>query len=184
MNRDELDRDEAIEGELVGSVPMRRGGRPHGPARSPKSLRRYLIGGVLLLLLPAILLIAFILGAGYLSEQLLPLLLASVVPLLIITLVLIPLSRLPAWRTRAIRLTYASSFLYGITAWMLAFIITLQHWGVLAVILGLLILGVGVVPIGLLAALFNGEWGVLLNIVVLLTLAAGFRQWALNRRLQ
>ena len=37
-------------------------------------------------------------------------------------------------------------------------LLTLALWGVLAVIIGLFLFGVGVVPIAMLATLFNGMW--------------------------
>lgn len=60
-----------------------------------------------------------------------------------------------------------SSYIYGIILWTYGLVVTMSLWGILALIIGLLLGGVGVVPIGLLAALFNGEWGMLLTLISL-----------------
>jgi hypothetical protein len=48
---------------------------------------------------------------------------------------------------------------------MYGLLITMSLWGVVAVIIGLVLGGVGVVPIGMVACVFNGEW---LTLTVLL----------------
>jgi hypothetical protein len=47
--------------------------------------------------------------------------------------------------------------------------------GIWAVIVGVVILGVGVVPIALLATLFNGLWGGFLPLLILVVLTLGLR---------
>jgi hypothetical protein len=48
-------------------------------------------------------------------------------------------------------------------------------WGYMALIIGLLLAGVGVWPVALIAALFHGEWSVVLELLVGLVLAFGTR---------
>ena len=60
---------------------------------------------------------------------------------------------------------------------------TLSTWGTFAVILGLLVAGIGVVPIAMLAALTHGEWMILLELVILTVLTFGCRvysQWIMS----
>ena len=47
--------------------------------------------------------------------------------------------------------------------------------GWLAVIIGIFLGGVGVVPIGMLAAIFNGEWGILGTLFMCIVLTYGSR---------
>ena len=66
---------------------------------------------------------------------------------------------------------------------MEGFLITLSTWGTFAVVLGLLIAGIGVVPIAMLAALTHGEWMILLELVILTVLTFGcrvFSQWIMS----
>lgn len=48
-------------------------------------------------------------------------------------------------------------------------------WGGIAVFIGLFLLGVGVVPIAMLATLFNGMWSTLGELFLLLILTFGSR---------
>ena len=48
-------------------------------------------------------------------------------------------------------------------------------WGVGAIIIGLIIAGVGVIPIGMLAAAFSSEWSLFSWMVVLAILTYGAR---------
>ncbi|MCA9350352.1 hypothetical protein KC874_01525 [Candidatus Saccharibacteria bacterium] len=70
---------------------------------------------------------------------------------------------------------YVSSYVYGLGTWIFGLAVTLALWGWLAVIIGLLLGGVGVVPIGMLAAMFNGEWGVFWTLFLSLILTYGSR---------
>ena len=54
------------------------------------------------------------------------------------------------------------SFIFGVTAWFWGLAITYVNWGILAVIIGLFILGIGVVPMGLLICVINGAWSTFL----------------------
>lgn len=172
---------EPVEGEIVNHTPSSRINTRKGVRGKLYGPRKLVLAAIFLLALPILLLIAIIVGAGYLSEQILPLLLEFVVPLLAVSVfILVPLSFFDSTREQAGKMLYVSSFLYGICAWLLSFVITLEFWGVFAVILGFVLLGIGIVPIGILAALFNAQWEVLLNIAFLLMLTFGVRRFALR----
>lgn len=51
-----------------------------------------------------------------------------------------------------------SSWVFGLTAFAAGFLTTMEIWGRVGVFIGLFLLGVGVVPIGLLASLLHGAW--------------------------
>lgn len=70
---------------------------------------------------------------------------------------------------------FISSFVYGLTTWIYGLLVTLSLWGIIAIIIGLFLGGVGVVPIGMLAAIFNGEWGIFFTLLILIVLTISTR---------
>jgi hypothetical protein len=75
----------------------------------------------------------------------------------IVFLLLIPLA---AWRrTRgfAVITMFVISYFCGFTAWVYGAACTLMAWGWIGLGIGLLVLGVGVVPLAMVAALFKSE---------------------------
>jgi hypothetical protein len=70
---------------------------------------------------------------------------------------------------------YVSSYVYGLAVWVFGLAVTLVFWGWIAVIIGLLLGGVGVVPIGMLAAVFNSEGDIFWTLLVGLVLTYGAR---------
>ena len=112
----------------------------------------------------------------WLSPRILPwLVLASYFALAVSVLILLPLSLISATRAiGGIGMMYAS-YVFGITVWFGGFFLAYAIWGVWAVIVGLVLLGIGVVPVAMLATLVNGIWSELLWLVVLLVLVWGTR---------
>lgn len=70
---------------------------------------------------------------------------------------------------------YISSYIYGLQTWIAGFVVTLALWGWLAVIIGVFMGGVGVVPIGMLAAVFHGRWDIFFILLIDLILTYGSR---------
>ncbi len=68
-----------------------------------------------------------------------------------------------------------SSYLFGLSTWILGFLLTLSIWGWLGVITGLFIMGVGVVPFGIVASIIHGQWSYVINLVLSLILTFGVR---------
>lgn len=68
-----------------------------------------------------------------------------------------------------------SSYVFGLTLWLWTLLLTYMIWGMIAVIIGLLITGIGVVPIALLATVINGEWSVAVQIIMLIIFTFGSR---------
>lgn len=116
-------------------------------------------------------------GASWLSDHLLPwFTLASAITFGVLILILLPLSAFRQTRSfAAVAILYAS-FLFGVTVWMDGLLTTEALWGTWAVIVGLCFAGVGIVPIGMLAALFHGAWSVLGELIgfTVLTFASRF----------
>ena len=66
-----------------------------------------------------------------------------------------------------------SSYIYGSTLWLWSVIIVYEIWGTTIMIIGLIFMGVGVVPMAFIAVIFNGEWYVLLSLVLLSVFTMG-----------
>ena len=81
----------------------------------------------------------------------------------------------PAARGVAGIILFISSYVYGLATWIYGLLVTLSLWGVLAIIIGLFLGGVGVVPIGMLAAIFHGKWDVFFTLLILVILTYGTR---------
>lgn len=56
---------------------------------------------------------------------------------------------------------YIASVVFGITVWISALLYTLSTWGWLAVFVGLVFAGVGIVPVAMVAAGFRQEWAII-----------------------
>ena len=68
-----------------------------------------------------------------------------------------------------------ASYIFGISLWAWAFVYTLATWGWWAVVIGFLLMGVGVVPIAMLATFLHGEWSLFGQIVLGVALTFGSR---------
>ena len=68
-----------------------------------------------------------------------------------------------------------SSWVFGLQLWLSGLMLTWQIWGLGVALLGILFLGVGVVPIAMLATLFNGKWIELLQLILSIVLVFGSR---------
>jgi hypothetical protein len=129
--------------------------------------------------------IAFIIGlmiegASWASERLLPWFsMASVIGTIVLFLILLPLSLLKKTRGFGLASIMFLSYVFGLTLWMEGLLLTLAIWGVTAVIIGLFLGGIGVVPIAMVACLFHGRWMQLIELVILAVLTFGSRAYAL-----
>ena len=80
------------------------------------------------------------------------------IALMISVILLAPLSLIPSTRGfAAIGFTIAS-IVFSVILWVWGMSYTYLAWGLFGVIVGLVFLGVGVVPIAMLAALMHGDW--------------------------
>ena len=70
-----------------------------------------------------------------------------------------------------------TSYVFGLTTWLLGAAVTFGSFGWFGLIVGLLVLGVGVVPLGIIGAIFkldNGGLAMVLFVMVIVTLGARF----------
>jgi hypothetical protein len=136
-----------------------------------KNTGPYALGLVIMLALLA-LPVLFIVGGVAIGDKILPwLMLLSILTLGFNIVILLPLALIPPTRPWAGLGFFISSYVFGLTGWFMGLLLTWILWGGLAVVIGLLIMGIGVVPIGMLATLFNGMWAELglLTLAVILT---------------
>jgi|HigsolmetaAR206D_1030411.scaffolds.fasta_scaffold08920_3 hypothetical protein len=143
------------------------------------------IGGLALMLAIAAvgiaIVIAFILGGVWVSKHLLPwLTVTSFVVFAIVIFVLLPLAIPRATRGFSSISMLIASYVFGATLWMFGLLLTYFTWGVVAVIIGLVFFGVGVVPIALLATLFKGMWGPFFTLILLAIATYGCRIGAMS----
>lgn len=126
-------------------------------------------------------LIAFLLnGVVVISEKVLPFLMnLTGILTAILVIVLTPLAFFKKTREWSATGIYFFSYVFGLTLWFYSALISYVLWGFLALIVGLVILGIGVLPVALLASIFNGEWSILGNIVYLAVLTYGCRVLAM-----
>jgi len=122
----------------------------------------------------------FIVGAELACSTILPWLMRLCVWAFAFNIVILtPLALIPPTRRWAGLGFFISSYVFGLTGWSMGLLLTLDLWGVFAVVIGLFLLGIGVVPIAMLATLFNGMWIELGLLVLAVVLTYGLRTLAL-----
>ena len=116
----------------------------------------------------------FLKGALWASEHLLPPL-AKIgwVVLAFNLVIMLPLSLIRKARPITGLVIYLSGILFGMIGWLVGFALTYLLWGPGAVIFGLVLAGVGVVPFGLLACVFHGAWYGFFLLLVITAAAVG-----------
>jgi hypothetical protein len=108
----------------------------------------------------------FIYGATWFSLWAIPYMtFATDIAVAVCIFILLPLALFRRTRPASAYGFMLCSFVFGICLWMYGLLITMSIWGPVAVIVGLMLGGIGVVPIGMLACVFHGEW---LSLTVLL----------------
>lgn len=95
--------------------------------------------------------------------------------LAISVVILAPLALIPRTRGYSAIGFIIASFALGAVLWLWGMAYTYSAWGMLGVIVGLFLLGVGVLPVAMLAALFDGDWGNLTMFIVTGGLMLGLR---------
>jgi len=118
----------------------------------------------------------FLVGAEWVGAKILPwLVLLCILAIAFNIVILGPLALIPPTRPWAGIGFFVSSYIFGLTGWFMGFLLTLELWGVFAVVIGLFFLGIGVVPIAMLATLINGMWTELGLLVLAVVLTFGLR---------
>jgi len=68
-----------------------------------------------------------------------------------------------------------ASFIFGAMLFMYSCLYVVESWGVFALVIGLFLAGVGVLPVALLSSIFHGNWSVLLELLLGIILTFGTR---------
>lgn len=93
--------------------------------------------------------------------------------------ILAPLALIPPARAAAAIGFVVASYVFGAIMWIWGITYTYVVWGFFGVIIGLVIMGVGVVPIAMLASLLHADWMTLVGFVISAVLTFGLRALAL-----
>ena len=117
------------------------------------------------------LLMMLLYGATWASEHLLRYVsLAAQWAIVICIVILAPLAVFRRTRIISAFGFFSSSYIFGTCLWMMGLLSAYFYWGLKSIIIGICMFGVGVVPVALLASLFNSDWsaiGMMLTGVVL-----------------
>jgi hypothetical protein len=70
------------------------------------------------------------------------------------------------WRAAFGLILYIATFCIGLDLWAQSFVTVLHLWGVFFTILGVLLAGIGIVPMAILATLFHANWAMLMYLVI------------------
>jgi hypothetical protein len=134
-----------------------------------------LLCGLLLLALPVILIFGLILMSVIVWPWLGP---AFSLTLGISVFILGPLAVIRRTRGFSAAGLMIASYVFGACLWIASLLLTWALWGGIAVVIGLILLGIGIVPVALLAALFRAQWWNLLDLVILIVATFGARSLA------
>ena len=153
------------------------------PESRAKRVGQTIGGGALVILVPllGLFLIALLIrGMVWISDKAMPWLnIAAGVTLLVLLFVLLPMSAFRKTRgIGGVGCIYAS-YVFGVELWAYSCLFVAYTWGYVALGIGLVFAGVGVVPVALLAALFRREWSVLWELIFAVLLTFGTRSFGL-----
>jgi hypothetical protein len=140
-----------------------------------KSVGSFLLG--ICILVGAMFLAAmFIKGGVWLSVRVYPwLVFIAALAFWVTVLIFLPLAFFRRTRGFAGASTYFTSYVFGLTLWVWSLLLSYTLWGIGGVIVGLFLAGIGVVPVAMLASLFNGLWPTLGELVLLTIVTFGSR---------
>ena len=93
-------------------------------------------------------------------------------------LIWIPLALFRSTRAFAGSAIFTSTYIWGAGLWFMSTVAVLNLWGWIALLVGLLLFGVGVVPIALVALVLNGQWSQAGYLMWLLIQVLGLRLFA------
>src|SRR4051812_15628184 len=83
---------------------------------------------------------------------------ATITVIFVDVLILLPLAAFRRTRTAAGVGLFGSSWLFGLNLWLASAFFTFMYWGWPALIVGLLFIGLGVLPIAVAALLWHSDW--------------------------
>jgi hypothetical protein len=167
-----------------GSQPER---APHPSDRRKKRIAHSIgnfgkaLLGIACFVAAAVVGVVFVKGLAWFSYHIFDyFVLATQVTLMLGLFILLPLAFFRSTRIVSVYGFLISSHLLGLTTWILGFLTTLEYWGTIAVLIGLGLGIVGIVPLGMMASAFHADWWSLSAIVLGLFMTYGARDLAFN----
>lgn len=113
-------------------------------------------------------------GTVYVNTKIFPYLLFTVTILVVVCImILLPLSLFRRTRMIPAYGFLICSFAFGLFTWLCGFLMTYDIWGGTGIVIGMLLAGVGVVPLGMIASALHSEWSPVVEIMVGLALTFG-----------
>lgn len=109
--------------------------------------------------------------AGYVSA-------VSRIVFVVCAVILLPLALFSATRRISAYGFFVSSIVLALATWIFGFLVTLHYWDAFGVFVGIVMLGVGVVPIGMLAAALHADWFNVGQLALCLVITFGARMFA------
>jgi hypothetical protein len=122
----------------------------------------------------------FIIGTALVADKILSFLVhAATIATAVCILLFLPMALFRVSRVVALWGFFAASYLFGLTIWMYGFLVTYYLWGAGGVFIGLMFAGIGVVPLGIIAAAFHEIWHYVGELIYGIVLTFGSRAFAL-----
>jgi hypothetical protein len=141
-------------------------------------LKKIAYGALFFLVMVALLTFTVLLMRGmvWASEKTLPwLVVASQIALAICIFIFLPLCIFRKTRPLAGLGFYIASFVFGVLLFALSCLLSVSIWGYGALIVGLVMGGVGVLPVALVATLFTARWELFIELIIGLVMTFGTR---------
>jgi hypothetical protein len=134
----------------------------------------YILVGIAIMVIVGVLCCLFFLGAAWVGDKILPILNLIVV----IAFFLILVFGSPLLFFCSVRHIPGQAWIYwsyacAVSLWFCSLIVTLQLWGVIAAIIGMLLGGIGIFPVAVLAAMIKGEWSIFWQLMLSFALVIG-----------
>jgi hypothetical protein len=136
--------------------------------------------GIAMFLAVTLLPILYIYGSVLAAAKILPILSVAVVVVLAVCLnIFLPMSLFRFTREASCKGFFVSSYIFGAALWLAGVAVAYDFWGFYGLLIGLIIAGVGVVPVAMLAAALLGEWLEVCGFVLAIVLTFGLRLFAI-----
>ena len=131
--------------------------------------------GFFIFFLISLIIIGFIKGIPWIAMYVLPITKTVTEWAIIASIIILPVAFIRKAKPAVSAWLLLSSFIFGIHLWLFSALIAYELWGFTGLIIGLILAGIGVLPIAILACLFNGMWSILGLLVGGIVLVYGTR---------
>jgi|SRR5882724_5064956 len=140
-----------------------------------KSIGGFVLGLVGMIAVVTILLLV-VRGGTWLADKAYPwLFVLFAIALIVSVFILLPLAIFRKTRAFAGLGIYIASYAFGLTLWVWCLLTTYTLWGPVAVVVGVLMAGVGILPVAIIACITKGLWGIALQMFLIALLTWGAR---------